>query len=145
MNRLTVTRYHDISCGHRVYGHEGKCKNLHGHNYRIHFTLSAVELDTLNRVLDFGVIKTILCAWLEDTIDHKFLVWKEDPAMDDLCAINPDGVIVVDFNPTAEAIAEWLLGVGQLLLDADPFGAECTLTSVRVEETRKCSAEVHRG
>lgn len=29
------TAYHDISCGHRVYGHESKCAHLHGHNYRI--------------------------------------------------------------------------------------------------------------
>jgi 6-pyruvoyltetrahydropterin/6-carboxytetrahydropterin synthase len=38
-----VHRYHDISCGHRVHGHEGKCRHLHGHNYRVHFTCIAED------------------------------------------------------------------------------------------------------
>ena len=135
----TATRYHDISCGHRVYGHEGKCKNLHGHNYRVHFSVRG-ELDDLNRVLDFGVIKTILCMWIEHLIDHKFLIWEQDPVMDDLCAIDPDGIVVVPFNPTAEAIAAWLLEEGNKKLN-DQIGG-IVLERVVVEETRKCSAEV---
>ena len=34
MTNQTAERYHDISCGHRVVGHESKCAFLHGHNYR---------------------------------------------------------------------------------------------------------------
>jgi 6-pyruvoyltetrahydropterin/6-carboxytetrahydropterin synthase len=37
--KIIASRYHDISCGHRVYGHESKCAHLHGHNYRVHFDL----------------------------------------------------------------------------------------------------------
>ena len=75
-----VHRYHDISCGHRVYGHEGKCRHLHGHNYRVHFTCVAEsgQLDTLGRVIDFGEIKSRLCMWLEDNWDHHFLMGTED-------------------------------------------------------------------
>ena len=40
---ITVERYHDISMGHRVVGHESKCRHLHGHNYRIHFICTAPE------------------------------------------------------------------------------------------------------
>jgi 6-pyruvoyltetrahydropterin/6-carboxytetrahydropterin synthase len=43
---ITANRYHDISCGHRVVGHEGKCRHLHGHNYRIHFVCAAPQLDS---------------------------------------------------------------------------------------------------
>ena len=75
---ITATRYHDISCGHRVVGHEGKCQYLHGHNYRIHFTCTAESLDTVGRVIDFSVIKSKLCMWLEDNWDHMFLAWDED-------------------------------------------------------------------
>ena len=46
-----VKRYPDISCGHRVYRHESKCAHLHGHNYRIHFTVTG-RLDSLGRVID---------------------------------------------------------------------------------------------
>lgn len=82
-HKITATRFHDFSCGHRVVGHEGKCAFLHGHNYRVHFTveLPTLELDTVGRVLDFSVIKARLCEWLEANWDHKFLAWDLDPVM----------------------------------------------------------------
>ena len=33
----TVIRSHEICAGHRVVGHESKCRHLHGHNYKFHF------------------------------------------------------------------------------------------------------------
>jgi 6-pyruvoyltetrahydropterin/6-carboxytetrahydropterin synthase len=137
--KLTVTRYHDICAGHRVYGHESKCAHLHGHNYRVHFTVQADTLDHLGRVLDFSVIKDKLCNWLEDNWDHKFLVWVEDPAKDTLLDLDPVGIVGLPFNPTAENMAEYLLTViGPKQLE----GTDCKLVSVKIEETAKCSAEV---
>ena len=141
---ITAERYHDISCGHRVYGHESKCAHLHGHNYRVTFKIKGDVsednqggLDTVGRVLDFSVIKTLLCQWLEDNWDHKFLLWQKDPWADHLYQIDRKGLVLVPFNPTAENMAQHLLdtvGPKQLL------GTECTLVSVKIEETRKCSA-----
>lgn len=134
-----VERYHDISCGHRVHGHESKCANLHGHNYRIFFTIQPdnKQLDMLGRVLDFGVIKSRLCEWLETWWDHKMLIWVDDPMLDDLLDIDPEGVVPVEFNPTAENMAQHLVEVvGPRELE----GTGCILVSCRVEETRKCSA-----
>lgn len=128
-------RYHDFSTGHRVYQHESKCAHLHGHNYRIHFSIEAPELDKIGRVLDFSVIKTLLCEWLEDNWDHKFLIWENDPWKDVLIETDPEGVVVVPFNPTAENMARYLINIvgPQQLKDVD-----CTLVQVRIEETRKC-------
>ena len=134
-----VERYHDISCGHRVHGHESKCAHLHGHNYRIFFTVQAdnKQLDMIGRVLDFSVIKSRLCAWLEAWWDHKMLIWVDDPALDDLLDIDPEGVVPVEFNPTAENMAEHLVTVvGPKELE----GTGCVLVACRIEETRKCSA-----
>jgi 6-pyruvoyltetrahydropterin/6-carboxytetrahydropterin synthase len=131
----TVTRYHDISCGHRVHGHESKCANLHGHNYRIIFTCRAPKLDKLGRVIDFSVIKSWLCQWLEENWDHKFLVWERDPMGPVLRELNPNGVVFVPFNPTAENMAEHLVLVIAPLLLQDVELVACT-----VEETRKCAA-----
>ena len=47
---ITAERYHDISMGHRVVGHENKCRHLHG---RIHVVCEASSLDALGRVIDF--------------------------------------------------------------------------------------------
>lgn len=132
---IEAVRYHDISCGHRVFGHESKCAHLHGHNYRIHFVVQAPKLDVVGRVLDFSVIKKLLCQWLEDNWDHHFLIWEEDPDAEALRAIDRT-VVVVPFNPTAENMAEYLLNtIGPMVL---PHGT--VLTRVAVEETAKCSA-----
>lgn len=136
-NMITVQRYHDISCGHRVVGHEGKCKYLHGHNYRIHFTIGADKMDNLGRVLDFSVIKSRLSMWLETNYDHKFLIWEEDEILPQLQKIVEDSLVIVPFNPTAENIAKHLVQtIGPIQLE----GTGTTLISCRVEETRKCSA-----
>lgn len=137
MIEITVDRYHDISCGHRVVGHENKCKYLHGHNYRFTFTCAASQLDGVGRVIDFGVIKSKLCQWLEDVYDHKFLVWEEDPYLKTLVQLSPESIVVVPFNPTAENIAQDFLEhqAPQLLK-----GTGARLVCCKVEETRKCSA-----
>lgn len=136
---ITAERYHDISCGHRVVGHESKCRHLHGHNYRVHFAVIADRLDEVGRVVDFSVIKKTLCRYLEEQWDHKMLIWSDDPLLPALREIDPEGICVVPFNPTAENMAEYLLHtIAPQLLEPH----HCTLYSCRIEETRKCSATV---
>lgn len=133
---ITAERYHDFCAGHRVYGHENKCAHIHGHNYRVHFKVQG-EKDKVGRVLDFSMIKEKLCNWLENTWDHKFLVWAEDPLVDTLLQVDKEGTWVVPFNPTAENMAEYLVEkIGPMNL----AGTGCTLIEVKIEETRKCSA-----
>ena len=151
-----VTRYHDFSAGHRVVGHENKCALLHGHNYRIHFTCQSTQLDDVGRVIDFSVIKSLLCEWLEKNWDHKMLLWDGDelmveienivetlPPEDRLYTFHPashlldNSIVWVPFNPTAENMARYLVQViGPSVLK----GTGVTLTKVVVDETRKCSA-----
>jgi 6-pyruvoyltetrahydropterin/6-carboxytetrahydropterin synthase len=150
--KQTAERYHDISAGHRVVGHENKCRHLHGHNYRIHFVCEAKELDTVGRVIDFGVIKEKLCMWVENNWDHKFLAWEQDPVIrehydtlgsgqeGDPAGLFGESIVFTPFNPTAENMARYLVEV------IGPFqlvGTGVTLTSVRIEETAKCSASFH--
>ena len=154
MSGHTVERYHDISTGHRVTGHESKCRHLHGHNYRIHFTCVSDELDDVGRVIDFSVVKEKLCMWLEDNWDHKFLAWEEDLLIREHYNVlgsdqngHPSGlfgesIVFTTFNPTAENMAQYLVNVvGPLQL----AGTGVVLQSVRVEETAKCSASYHRN
>jgi 6-pyruvoyltetrahydropterin/6-carboxytetrahydropterin synthase len=155
----TVERYHDISTGHRVHNHESKCAHLHGHNYRVHFSVSTElachmpviaenELDSVGRVIDFSVVKERLCMWLENNWDHKFLAWEEDPVIKSIYYAIPgqvefeharqfqQSIVWVPFNPTAENMAQYLVDViGPQQLE----GTDVVLRSVRIEETRKCS------
>lgn len=154
--KRTAERYHDISTGHRVVGHENKCRHLHGHNYRIHFVCEATELDTVGRVIDFGVIKEKLCMWVENHWDHKFLAWESDPVMQKVIASSAhlaevympkeekdmltESVVFVPFNPTAENMAQHLV---EVIGPRQLAGTGVTLVSVRIEETAKCSASFH--
>lgn len=147
---FTAQRYHDISCGHRVHGHESKCSHLHGHNYRIHFKVAAdnSRLDELGRVLDFSVIKHCLCMWVEENWDHKFLAWHEDPIINGIyfalpgnvtfqqASIFQGSIVFVPFNPTAENMADYLL----MVVGPQQLPEGFKLIEVTVEETMKCSA-----
>jgi 6-pyruvoyltetrahydropterin/6-carboxytetrahydropterin synthase len=135
MPLISAVRYHDFSYGHRVFGHESKCANLHGHNGRATFTCTGLQ-DKLGRVIDFSVIKHTLCEWLEHEWDHRFLIWGGDPLAQQVRWLDPTTVIT-SFNPTAENMALHLLQeIGPNLL----VGTGVTLQSVRIDETRKCSA-----
>ena len=127
-------RYHDFSYGHCVHNHESKCAHLHGHNGRVFFHCEAPELDSIGRVIDFSVIKELLCSWVEKSWDHRFLVSHRDPRHARLYAMD-EMVVVTSFNPTAENMAN------HLLRTAGPYmlaGTGVTLTKVELWETRKC-------
>lgn len=135
-----VTKYHDICAGHRVIGQGGKCeRSYHGHNYRIHFTCEGEVSEKDGMVIDFGIIGSLLCNWVEEVWDHKTLIWNEDPNLKIFQEITPNGIAVVKFNPTAENMAEYLLRVigPQKLMRTG-----VKLVKVRIDETAKCSAEV---
>jgi len=137
--KITATRYHDFSTGHRVFGHESKCSHLHGHNYRIYLTVEAEQLDTVGRVMDFSVIKDKFVVWLEINWDHKFLIWEKDPFAPTLKELDPEGTVVVGFNPTAENMGQYLINV---IGPQQLAGTNVKLVKVNIEETRKCSVEV---
>jgi len=137
--KITATRYHDFSTGHRVYGHESKCSHLHGHNYRIYLTVEAEQLDTVGRVMDFSVIKDKFVVWLEVNWDHKFLIWEKDPFAPTLKELDPEGTVIVGFNPTAENMGQYLINV---IGPQQLAGTNVKLVKVNIEETRKCSVEV---
>ena len=145
-HKVIAHRYHDFSMGHRVAGHESKCANFHGHNYRVHFCVEGENLDAVGRVIDFSVIKDRLCEWLEKSWDHRFLLWEQDTqgrsciqTQDTKPLMTPRemGFVYVPFNPTAENLAKHLVEV---------VGPSCLkntgvrLVKVDIEETRKCSA-----
>ena len=178
-----VIRSHEICAGHRVVGHESKCRMLHGHNYVFHFHVAPkmktvavatgkarhvegqgfkqtyrditvndrTKLDAVGRVIDFSVVKSTLCEWLEDNWDHKFLHWEKDdlikgvqlaannyPLGDEDHSSFFNSFVELPFNPTAENLAEHMVNVvGPMLLDE--HGVE--LVQCVIEETSKCHVE----
>ena len=162
---FTVIRSHEICAGHRVVGHESKCRHLHGHNYVFHFhvapkpldgaSVKGDPLDQVGRVIDFSVVKSTLCEWLENNWDHRFLHWEKDELIRGVIGLvendNREGFVPRDqvdhfynsfvelpFNPTAENLAQYMVEViGPKLLDK--HGVE--LVKCTIEETSKCHVE----
>jgi 6-pyruvoyltetrahydropterin/6-carboxytetrahydropterin synthase len=136
---ITCTRRIQFCAGHRVFGHEGKCRHLHGHNYVVMLTASADALDNLGRVIDFSVLKARLGGWIDQHWDHGCVIWDGDTeAQAAVLACQPAKLFLLPSNPTAENMADYLLRVvGPEVLADTGIG----LTAVRLWETENCYAD----
>jgi len=137
---ITCTRRIQFCAGHRVHGHEGKCRHLHGHNYVAWFTAEADELDNLGRVIDFTALKGRLGSWVDENWDHGFIVWERDEEAKAALALMPSQKkFELPTNPTAENMADHLLRI----VGPDRLkGTGVRLVRVVIDETENCSAEV---
>ncbi len=101
---FSVTREITFCYGHRLLEYEGKCRHLHGHNGKAVITLSAESLDQLGMVMDFTRLKRVVGGWIDEHLDHKMLLHRDDPILPYLRQ-QGEPVYVLDVNPTAENIA----------------------------------------
>ena len=99
-----VTREIHFCYGHRLLNHDGKCRHLHGHNGKAVITLASDCLDPLGMVMDFTRIKRVVSSWIDEALDHKMLLHRDDPMLP-LLRQQGEPVYVMDVNPTAENIA----------------------------------------
>ena len=61
-----------FSSAHALRGYQGKCENVHGHNWKVEAVVSASELNEIGIAIDFKLLKNYLNEVLE-TLDHKFI------------------------------------------------------------------------
>lgn len=99
-----VTRQIDFCYGHRLLNYDGKCRFLHGHNGRAVIALAAETLDARGMVLDFSDIKNVVSRWIDDNLDHRMILHRDDPIVPTLQQAG-EPLYLVDRNPTAENIA----------------------------------------
>jgi 6-pyruvoyltetrahydropterin/6-carboxytetrahydropterin synthase len=100
-----VTKQLHFCYGHRLLNYDGKCRHLHGHNGKVEIELASSRLDALGMVRDFTEIKEVLQGWIDEHLDHKMLLRKDDPVLPMLQKLG-EPLYLMDQNPTAEAIAE---------------------------------------
>lgn len=70
--RVLVSKEFTFSAAHHLHEYEGKCKNLHGHEYRVVFGVSSY-LNDIGMSLDFGDLKAIWKEKVEPYLDHRYL------------------------------------------------------------------------
>ena len=130
-----VTREISFCYGHRLLDYDGKCRHLHGHNGRAVITVETERLDGLGMVMDFGQLKRVVGGWIDEALDHKMILHKDDPALPLLRELG-EPVFVLEVNPTAENVA-------RLIFDY-AAGQGFPVSEVRLWETDSCYASYVR-
>ena len=105
-----VTTEINFAYGHRLLDYNGKCAHPHGHNGRVEIELASEALDAADMAVDFTVVKHGVQAWVDEHIDHKMILRRDDPLLRPLTELG-EPVYVMDHNPTAESLAELIFGV----------------------------------
>ncbi|MBX7073733.1 MAG: 6-carboxytetrahydropterin synthase [Pirellulales bacterium] len=126
-----VTREIDFCYGHRLLNYEGKCRHLHGHNGVAVIAIESEGLDHRGMVLDFSDIKNVVSRWIDDTLDHRMILCRRDPAVKVLQELG-EPLFLIDDNPTAENIAKLIFD----FTAAQKF----PVVEVRLWETPRCFA-----
>ena len=135
MPRYEVSKTIEFSFGHRLLGHPGKCRHLHGHHGIVEIDISCEELDKMGMVIDFGRVNEVVKGWLNSNLDHRMLLWRADPLVNVLTNAG-EPLYVMDNNPTAENIAR--------LIWLEARAAGLPVSEVRLWETSNSRAS-YRG
>lgn len=110
---------HHFCAAHSLRGYDGKCRNTHGHNFRVQLTLTGEALDERGILVDFKDVKAALQAVIEE-VDHQNL--------NDLPAF-------AQVNPSTENLCRFFYDRLTPALLGIPGGANVRLTEVRIAET----------
>lgn len=75
---VSCTSILTFEAAHRIAGHNGHCKYLHGHRYVCSFTFTADKTNKFGMVIDFSEIKQILHKWVKENLDHNTILHEAD-------------------------------------------------------------------
>lgn len=106
MSVIRITKEFNFEMAHALVGHDGPCKNIHGHSYKFNVTVkgkvkNGSEDSDEGMVVDFTVIKNIVQKLIVNEYDHSLVLWdKMNIDKENLNFMNK--LIFVPFNPTCE-------------------------------------------
>ena len=97
MSTIRITKKCNFETGHALYGYDGKCKNVHGHSYKLSVTVSGKPItDNSNpkfgMVIDFTDLKKIVNEEIVDIFDHATVFNKNTPHV----SIQPISILFID-------------------------------------------------
>lgn len=109
MANIRITKMFSFETGHALYGYDGKCRNVHGHSYKLSVTVIGQPIgDNENvkfgMVIDFGDLKKIVKEEIVDVFDHATVFNKNTPHVELAKELSDRGhsVLLVDYQPTSE-------------------------------------------
>lgn len=121
--------------GHRLPFHKGKCKNIHGHTYKIMIEFEG-DLNENGMVMDYYDVKDVVGPII-DELDHSFMVKSDDADIIDFLEKINSKHTVVKFQTTAENICRYFL---KKISEAD-LPKNITGIKAKVFETENTYAE----
>lgn len=138
---IEVTVKIEFDTGHRVIGHQDKCKFLHGHRFVLKITAKSKELNELGMVVDFGELKQIMKEWIDKNFDHTVILYDKDKELGEwISEYTGQKIYYLAANPTAENIALHLKkDIIPTLFDKKPF----EVIKVKLHETPNAFVEVY--
>lgn len=112
---FTVSKEIEFDAGHRVPNHKSKCRNPHGHRYRLRVTITGEIVQTPGTsdegmLADFGDLKALMTYKVHDVLDHGFVMYSNDMVMRNMFesgGTQDFKVVYVSFVPTAENLSKW--------------------------------------
>ena len=109
MSNIRITKKFSFETGHALYGYDGKCKNVHGHSYKLSVTVIGSPITDLSNVklgmvIDFTDLKKIVKEEVVDQFDHATVFNQTTPHIELAKELKDRGhhVILVDYQPTSE-------------------------------------------
>lgn len=147
MSLIRITKQFSFETGHALYGYDGKCKNVHGHSYKLSVTVIGEPItDTKNvklgMVIDFSDLKKIVKREIVDVFDHATVFNKNTPHVELAKELEDRGhkIILVGYQPTSENM---ILDFAEKIKSYLPEHVK--LHSLRLQETETSYAEWHQA
>ncbi len=143
MSSIRITKQFSFETGHALYGYDGKCRNVHGHSYKLHVTVIGKPIsDSRNvkfgMVIDFGDLKKIVKTKIVDVFDHATVFNKNTPHVELAKELGGRGhnIILVDYQPTSEMM---IIDFAEIIKKELPTHIQ--LHSLKLQETNSSYAQ----
>lgn len=108
MSYSTTAKEYSFEMGHRLQNHNGLCRNVHGHSYKLAIELEG-ELNQDAMIIDFYDLDAIMLPIIQ-VLDHAFICDKSDSLMLSFLSDNNMKFIEMDGPSTVENITIMLAG-----------------------------------
>ena len=143
MSKIRITKQFSFETGHALYGYDGKCRNVHGHSYRLSVTVIGTPIAQSDNfkfgmVIDFSDLKSIVKEEIVDVFDHATVFNKNTPHVDLAKELSNRGhnVLLVDYQPTSEMM---VIDFAEKIKNRLPGSIQ--LYSLKLQETATSYAE----
>jgi 6-pyruvoyltetrahydropterin/6-carboxytetrahydropterin synthase len=143
MSTIRITKQFSFETGHALYGYDGKCRNVHGHSYKLHVTVIGKPITDsthvkFGMVIDFSDLKKIVKTKIVDVFDHATVFNKNTPHVELAKELQDRGhsVLLVDYQPTSEMM---LIDFAEIIQTELPTHIQ--LHSLKLQETDSSYAQ----